>query len=125
MCCSFFPKVAVLVLTLLIVQMNGAVSEDSHALLAFKSTITHDPQAIMRSWNDSLPFCLWSGVTCGRRHQRVTSLDLPNMGLVATLSPYLGNLSFLMYISLENNHIHGSIPPEIGNLFRLRVLSLL
>ncbi|XP_023763635.1 putative receptor-like protein kinase At3g47110 [Lactuca sativa] len=123
MCFSFFSKVAVLFVAL-IIQMSGVVSVDNLALHAIKSEITEDPQGVLKFWNDSLPFCLWRGVICGSRHQRVTGLNLANRGLVGTLSPSIGNLSFLRYIYLDNNKLHGSIPSEIGSLFRLESLSL-
>ncbi|KAI3793186.1 hypothetical protein L1987_35801 [Smallanthus sonchifolius] len=106
--------------------MIGAVScsSDHLALLEIKSKITNDPQGALTSWNDSLPFCQWRGVTCGRRHPRVTILNLKDMGLIGSLSPYLGNMSFLRNITIENNQLHGSIPREIGRLHRLQVLSL-
>ncbi|KAI3748829.1 hypothetical protein L6452_12208 [Arctium lappa] len=68
---------------------------DLHSLLAFKSSITHDPQRVLDTWNTSLHFCQWQGVTCGRRHARVTRLELGSRGLVGSLSPQIGNLSFL------------------------------
>ncbi|KAM0023610.1 putative protein kinase RLK-Pelle-LRR-XII-1 family [Helianthus debilis subsp. tardiflorus] len=113
----------------LVIHIIGAVygssAESDHlALLEFKSKITLDPQGALTSWNDSLPFCQWRGVTCGRRHRRVTMLDLQDLGLVGSLSPYLGNMSFLGNITLDNNNLHGSIPHEIGQLHRLQVLSL-
>uniref|UniRef100_A0A2N9G939 Leucine-rich repeat-containing N-terminal plant-type domain-containing protein n=1 Tax=Fagus sylvatica TaxID=28930 RepID=A0A2N9G939_FAGSY len=51
------------------------------ALLEFKAKITLDPFGVMSSWNDSIHFCQWRGVTCGRRHQRVTVLDLQSLKL--------------------------------------------
>ncbi|KAB1226272.1 hypothetical protein CJ030_MR1G003751 [Morella rubra] len=56
--------------------VGGGNETDRLALLDFKSKITHDPMGVMSSWNDSVHFCQWQGVTCGRRHQRVTRLDL-------------------------------------------------
>ncbi|KAI7729025.1 hypothetical protein M8C21_024570 [Ambrosia artemisiifolia] len=95
------------------------------ALLAIKSMIKDDPQGLMTSWNDSnTNFCQWESVACSRRHQRVTVLDLSSGGLTGTLSPSIGNLSFLREIHLVNNSFFGEIPPEIGRLFRLRVLRL-
>uniref|UniRef100_A0A2N9FZR7 non-specific serine/threonine protein kinase n=1 Tax=Fagus sylvatica TaxID=28930 RepID=A0A2N9FZR7_FAGSY len=64
-------------------------------------------------------FCEWEGVTCGRKHRRVTVLDLQSRGLVGSLSPYIGNLSFIREIVLKNNTIGGKIPDEVGRLFRL------
>ncbi|KAI3800002.1 hypothetical protein L1987_35308 [Smallanthus sonchifolius] len=118
---------AVIVVALVIHMMIGALSRSSDhlALLEIKSKITHDPHGALASWNDSLPFCQWRGVTCGRRNRRVTILNLQDMGLVGSLSPYLGNMSFLGNITLNNNLLHGRIPPEIGRLYRLQVLSLI
>ncbi|XP_019155411.1 PREDICTED: probable LRR receptor-like serine/threonine-protein kinase At3g47570 [Ipomoea nil] len=46
------------------------------------------------------------------------------MGLVGTISPHIGNLTFLRVLHLSRNMLHGEIPREIGGLFRLRYLSL-
>ena len=102
----------------------GGNATDHQALLAFKTQITRDPENIFSSWNDSLHFCEWEGVTCGRKHRRVTVLDLSARGLVGSLSPYIGNLSFTREIMLANNTIGGKIPDEVGRLFRLQVLWL-
>ncbi|XP_076948495.1 uncharacterized protein LOC143620751 [Bidens hawaiensis] len=128
---SLFSKleVEVIITVVLVVHMIGAVcgssdASDHLALLEIKSKITHDPQGALTSWNDSLPFCQWRGVTCGRRHQSVTMLNLQDLGLVGSVSPYIGNMSFLAYVVLRNNQLHGSIPPKIGHLYRLQVVSL-
>ncbi|KAJ0797936.1 putative non-specific serine/threonine protein kinase [Helianthus annuus] len=118
MCYSFFLKAFLLNLAILI-QMHGVVSgshlhTDQVALLKIKSRITNDPHGVFRLWNDSLPICKWLGVTCGRRHQRVTSLNLTGKGLAGSLSPFIGNRTFLRYVILNDNQLHGRIPPEIG-----------
>lgn len=97
---------------------------DRLALLAIKSRIDHDPLGVTRAWNDSAALCQWKGITCGRRHQRVTMLDLSNQKLGGTVSSHIGNLSFLSFLYLENNNFHGEIPPEIGRLSRLKILKL-
>ncbi|KAJ9187177.1 hypothetical protein P3X46_002663 [Hevea brasiliensis] len=97
---------------------------DRLALLAFKSKIIHDPLSVFSMWNDSLHFCQWQGVRCGRRHERVTVLNLGSRGLVGFLSPAIGNLSFLRSIDLSNNTFQGKIPEELGHLFRLENLIL-
>ena len=102
----------------------GNNETDRLALLEFKAKITHDPFGVFSSWNDSIHFCQWRGVTCGRRHQRVTALDLQSLKLVGSISPHIGNLSFLRNISLQNNSFYNEIPSEIGRLFRLQSLSL-
>ncbi|XP_058222990.1 putative receptor-like protein kinase At3g47110 [Rhododendron vialii] len=94
---------------------------DRQALLAIKNLVQGNA---FRSWNHSVHFCKWEGVTCGRKHQRVTILDLSTRGLVGSLSPHVGNLTFLRTIDLGNNNFHGTIPNEIGRLFRLQQVIL-
>ncbi|KAJ9167431.1 hypothetical protein P3X46_022085 [Hevea brasiliensis] len=102
-------------------QASASVREtDELALLEFKQGITSDPHGIFNSWNDSLHFCNWTGITCGRRHQRVVSLVLQGQNLLGSISPHIGNLSFLRLINLQNNSFSGEIPPQVGNLFRLQ-----
>ncbi|WCJ40512.1 Receptor kinase-like protein Xa21 [Euphorbia peplus] len=93
---------------------------DEIALLKFKEKIASDPNKIFASWNNTLPFCNWLGVSCSSRHGRVTSLVLEGLNLVGTISPFIGNLSFLRIINLRNNGFHGEIPQDVGRLFRLQ-----
>ncbi|GJS31155.1 kinase-like domain-containing protein [Tanacetum coccineum] len=65
-----------------------------------------------------------NGISCGKRHKRVTALRLGSHGLEGSLSPHVGNLSFLREISLWNNSFQGTIPHELGRLSRLRRLDL-
>ncbi|GLT33903.1 hypothetical protein SLA2020_084560 [Shorea laevis] len=98
---------------------------DKLALLAIKGRITQDIHGIMNSWNESLHFCDWIGVTCSRRHKgRVTLLSLERRGLIGSIPPQIGNLSFLRGINLAENIFQGKIPQEIGHLSRLRFLNL-
>ncbi|XP_026408935.1 probable LRR receptor-like serine/threonine-protein kinase At3g47570 isoform X2 [Papaver somniferum] len=94
---------------------------DRLALLAIKDKIIDDPSGALNSWNASSHCSNWTGITCSRRHpSRVTSLVLESMGLVGTISPYIGNLSFLRYLSLYDNQFTGEIPQEVGRLSRLQ-----
>ncbi|XWS28701.1 hypothetical protein CRYUN_Cryun25bG0094000 [Craigia yunnanensis] len=97
---------------------------DRQALLAIKSQIINHPLGVTSSWNNSVSLCQWRGITCGLKHQRVTKLDLRKQNLGGSLSPYIGNLSFLKFIDLRHNHFSGEIPPEIGRLSRLESLML-
>ncbi|XP_052304473.1 probable LRR receptor-like serine/threonine-protein kinase At3g47570 isoform X3 [Populus trichocarpa] len=102
---------------------RGGSEIDKLSLLAFKAQIS-DPPTKLSSWNESVHFCQWSGVTCGRRHQRVIELDLHSSQLVGSLSPHIGNLSFLSLLRLENNSFTNTIPREIDRLVRLQTLIL-
>ncbi|KAG7941493.1 hypothetical protein I3843_16G046400 [Carya illinoinensis] len=93
----------------------GAGNEtDRLALLDFKAKITHDPLGFLSSWNDSIHFCSWQGVTCGRKHHdRVTKLDVRSQNLGGSISSQVGNLSFLRGLILSNNSFIHIIPPEV------------
>ncbi|CAM8982963.1 unnamed protein product [Rhodiola kirilowii] len=78
----------------------------------------------LSSWNASLHFCEWQGITCGKRHKRVTVITLEEEKLNGVVSPSIGNLTFLRGLYLTNNSLHGEIPKQIGQLWRLQDLSL-
>nr|XP_025887981.1 putative receptor-like protein kinase At3g47110 [Solanum lycopersicum] len=105
-------------------KLHNGNETDMQALLAIKEKITQDPHGIFTSWNNSVHFCSWEGVICGHPPQRVTQLHLTSLDLAGTLSPFIGNLTFLTSIKLELNNFHGKIPPQIGGFFRLQHLSL-
>ncbi|CAM8924218.1 unnamed protein product [Rhodiola kirilowii] len=78
----------------------------------------------LSSWNASLHFCEWQGITCGKRHKRVTAIMLVKEKLNGVMSPSIGNLTFLRGLYLTNNSLHGNIPNQIGLLWRLEHLIL-
>ncbi|PNX59320.1 kinase-like protein, partial [Trifolium pratense] len=97
---------------------------DHLALLKFKESISNDPNGALDSWNSSIHFCNWHGITCSLKHQRVTEMNISGHDLHGSLSPYVGNLSFLRSLNLGNNCFFEKIPHELGRLFRLQQLSL-
>nr|XP_033513859.1 putative receptor-like protein kinase At3g47110 [Nicotiana tomentosiformis] len=97
---------------------------DKLALLGFKSEITEDPSGVLASWNDSVNFCLWTGVRCGLRQERVISLNLKGLSLAGPVSAHLGNLSLLNSLDLAENSFHDQIPRQLSKLTRLQNLNL-
>ncbi|XP_050242073.1 putative receptor-like protein kinase At3g47110 [Quercus robur] len=97
---------------------------DRLALVDFKNRITQDPLQIMSSWNDTIHFCNWLGVTCSPSCKRVTVLDLKAKKLVGFITPSIRNLTYLTGINLQNNSFYGEIPQEVGCLLRLQYLNL-
>ncbi|XVF83231.1 hypothetical protein PTKIN_Ptkin16aG0117700 [Pterospermum kingtungense] len=98
---------------------------DGLALLALKDQLVDGSSAgALTSWNPSLHFCKWEGVRCGRKHKRVISLKLNGMKFGGSISPSIGNLSFLREVNLSDNGFQGNIPREFGQLRRLRCLNL-
>ena len=102
-------------------MVGGNNKTDRLALLEFKAKITDDPLQVMSSWNDSIHFCQWQGVTYACRHQRVITLNLRSSKLVGSISLHVGNLSFLKNLTLLNNNFHNEIPSEIDRLCRLQI----
>ncbi|KAL2501024.1 putative LRR receptor-like serine/threonine-protein kinase [Forsythia ovata] len=108
---------------------NMNISTDESALLAFKSRMisTIDPSNILiKNWSVSTPVCVWIGVTCGLRHQRVTALDISSMNLSGNIPFQLGNLSLtglitfaifnistLEILSFRENNLSGNLPVDI------------
>ncbi|XP_056163548.1 LRR receptor-like serine/threonine-protein kinase EFR isoform X2 [Syzygium oleosum] len=111
---------------------TGVNETDRLALLEFKARVV-DPGGVLSSWNDTVHFCEWYGVTCGRRHRRVTILHLRSKNLSGTMPPHIGfnalegnlptelsSLSKLQGFVLQVNSLTGNIPPSFGNLSSLQ-----
>ncbi|XP_065615893.1 receptor kinase-like protein Xa21 isoform X2 [Quercus suber] len=100
---------------------------DQSALIAFKSSISFGPNDTVfaaSNWSITTNFCDWFGVSCSRRRQRVTALNLSYVGLQGTITPHIANLSFLVSLDLTNNSFYGVLPHGISHLHRLRELRL-
>nr|XP_043629759.1 putative receptor-like protein kinase At3g47110 [Erigeron canadensis] len=122
--CILFYTLVVFLITFATTSGSYDGNKSDHlALVSFKSLISN-PYGVLASWNSSSHFCNWSGVSCGKRHRRVTAINLQSKGLQGSLSSHVGNLSFLRLLTLRNNSFQGAIPHELGRLFRLRFLIL-
>ncbi|KAG2670953.1 hypothetical protein I3760_14G110600 [Carya illinoinensis] len=93
-------------------------------LLESKAKISNDPFKVFSLWNKTTHFCQWYGVRCGHRHQRVIELYLASWKLTGFISPFIGNLSFLRILLLQNNSFIREISPQIGRLHQLKILFL-
>ncbi|WOL20650.1 receptor-like protein kinase [Canna indica] len=105
------------------------ISSDAADLLALLSIKAHlQPSISLSSWGNmsSMHFCRWEGVTCNsiQNPGRVTALDLSNLGLTGTISPDIGNLTFLLTLNLSCNNLQSQLPPELGRLSHLESLLL-
>ncbi|CAL4987287.1 unnamed protein product [Urochloa decumbens] len=130
-----FPAILLLLLPYVLQPLPCSFSEaaappfsnetgtDRDALLQFKASLSQQSSALV-SWNTTSDFCQWPGVTCSLRHKgRVSSLNLSSAGLVGTISPSIGNLTFLKFLNLSFNELQGEIPSTIGHLSRLQYLN--
>ena len=104
----YLPAILLFSISLLHLQKTNIVPDptnetDRLALLKFKELIANDPHKILSSWNDSIHFCNWHGVTCSHQHQRVAALNLQGYTLHGSISPYVGNFNFLKLVNLRDN----------------------
>ncbi|KAG2333398.1 hypothetical protein Bca52824_004578 [Brassica carinata] len=109
---------------MLLEAFGNSHETDKQALLKFKSQVSEEKKVLLSSWNNSSPLCKWTGVTCGHKHKRLTGLDLGEFQLDGVISPFIGNLSFLISLNLTYNSFGGTIPQELGYLFRLQILDM-
>ena len=98
------------------------LTTDQSALLAFKACVVDYRSVLTYNWSISYPICTWIGISCGSRHQRVTALNLSDIGLGVTIPPHLGNLTFLVSLDVSRNNFHDHLPNELGQLRRLRFI---
>jgi hypothetical protein len=82
----------------------------------------HYPLQLSNSWIRQNPCNSWFGVTCIQHN--VSVLSLPGYALNGTLSQSLGNLTRIVEISLEDNHLTGHILDCLKNLPLLQKLDL-
>ncbi|XP_007226289.2 probable LRR receptor-like serine/threonine-protein kinase At3g47570 [Prunus persica] len=112
------------VLVCIFVSVEAAITSiatDKAALISFKSGVSLPPSY----WDqNSSPCTNWTGVVCNKLGNRVVALHLSGLGLTGSISPHIGNLSFLRSLHLQNNKLTGNIPSQILHLFRLKSLNL-
>ncbi|KAL7127539.1 hypothetical protein ABFS83_14G259500 [Erythranthe nasuta] len=102
-----------------------SITTDKETLLSLKSQFHVEiPNNPLSTWDQqNLSPCNWSGVSCSE--QRVTGLDLSGLGMTGSISPYLGNLSSLRSLHLQNNQLTGKIPSTISGCRDLTTLELM
>ncbi|KAI3997660.1 hypothetical protein MKX01_040633 [Papaver californicum] len=119
------------VCSLVLVLMEGSfatlspsgINYEVVALVAIKNDL-NDPHNVLENWDiNSVDPCSWRMVTC-TTDGHVSALGLPSQSLSGSLSPGIGNLSYLQSVLLQNNDISGPIPTEIGKLKKLQTLDL-
>ncbi|EXB44952.1 Protein NSP-INTERACTING KINASE 2 [Morus notabilis] len=99
------------------------VNYEVQALMSIKYLLK-DPHNVLGNWDDAaVDPCSWTMVTCSPDGS-VISLGAPSQNLSGTLSPSIGNLTYIQSVLLQNNNISGPIPSEIGRLQKLDTIDL-
>lgn len=99
------------------------VNYEVQALMSIKYLLK-DPHNVLGNWDDAaVDPCSWTMVTCSPDGS-VISLGAPSQNLSGTLSPSIGNLTYIQSVLLQNNDISGPIPSEIGRLQKLDTIDL-
>ncbi|XP_065850297.1 putative leucine-rich repeat receptor-like serine/threonine-protein kinase At2g24130 isoform X2 [Euphorbia lathyris] len=123
---SMFSFLSLIILLLKVCSSleNDHTEKQKASLLAFKSGIKLDPQAVLTTWNSTIPVCNWAGISCNNFTNSIVELDLSGLSLRGNISPFLSNLSSLNILDLSRNFLEGHIPSELGYLSQLKQLSL-
>ncbi len=96
-------------------------AQDSLALVALYNATNGASWTNNTNWLTG-PVRDWFGVVVDSNH--VASLSLSENGLSGTIPPELGDLTGLETLNLSFNGLTGAIPREIGNLLQLKTLIL-
>ncbi|XP_057987502.1 probable LRR receptor-like serine/threonine-protein kinase At1g06840 isoform X3 [Hevea brasiliensis] len=115
----------------LLIEAQDAITSpvEVSALQDIKSSLI-DINKNLSNWNRGDPCTSnWTGVLCFNTtmdddYLHVRKLQLLNLNLSGTLSPSLGNLSYMEILDFMWNNISGSIPKEIGEIESLKLLLL-
>ena len=103
---------------------TGNVETDRAALVALYNATDGANWRNNTNWLSARPLGEWYGVTTDGTG-RVVKLDLGFGELTRALPPEIGNLSRLRNLDLYDNFdLTGPLPPEVGNLGRLESLGL-
>ena len=118
-------KIFIVLAMILAISINlSAVSEDEkNALTVLYKSTDGDNWLYNENWNVGDP-CTdgWHGVEC--YEDNIIGLSLYENQLTGSIPPEIGNLTNLTFLGLYKNQLAGSIPPEIGNLTNLTFLYL-
>ena len=100
---------------------NPLLVQDCIILLNARDTLSGSFQL---NWTPDRPLNQWEGVTIGNSPLRVVEIRLDQRDLSGRIPPELGRLTGINVLSFRINSLKGRIPPELGALSELRSLDL-
>ena len=101
---------------------TGVPQVECEALMALYVSTDGTNWTDNSNWNTASAVSTWFGV--GVSGGQVSGVSLDNNQLIGTIPPELGNLSSLISLQLSGNQLTGTLPPELGNLTNLTTLRL-
>ncbi len=102
-------------------ETNTELVGDCESLLGLRDRIRGRGKL---DWTAGSPMSRWVGVTVSGTPQRVTALDLSDLGLDGELSGLLGDLTGLTTLDLSGNPLTGMLPSKLALLANLATVSL-
>ena len=128
-----FPFLLLLLISLCNLKGASSSVEEVAALLKWKANFKNQNNPLLSSWSnqptngsnsiENANCYTWYGVSC--IHGRINRLSLRNSSIKGTLESFpFSSLPNLEYLDLSMNKFFGSIPPQIGDLTNLTLLSL-
>ena len=102
-------------------ETNSELVGDCEALLGLRDTIRG---AGTLNWTAGKAMSEWMGVAVSGTPQRVTALNLSDLGLDGELSGLVGNLTGLTTLDLGGNALTGMLPSKLALLTNLTSVSL-
>ncbi|XP_044415348.1 putative receptor-like protein kinase At3g47110 isoform X2 [Triticum aestivum] len=115
---SMLPVLLLLLLPYVLQSASVGASNnrtDVDSLLAFKASLSNK-HGVLAAWNTTTDYCQWPGIGCSLKHKhRVTVLNLSSEVLGGTITPSIGNLSFLRILDLRRNNLQGNLPASLVN----------
>ena len=97
---------------------------DKAALVALYNATGGDNWTNRDGWGDpDCGVCAWDRVNCDV-DGNVIGISLSNNNLIGTLPPEIGNFQYLESLSLSYNQLTGQIPASIGNLSTLKSIRI-
>ena len=100
---------------------NRGLTSDCQALVAALDTLRG---SVSLDWSTEISIEEWEGVVISDSPRRVIELDLSVKSLDGTIPPELGNITKLKILSLSGNALTGEIPSRLAKLSSLETLSL-
>ena len=104
-------------------HLSGTPEGDRAVLEILFSTTGGNQWRIRDGWLSDEPLSAWAEVRTDH-NGRVTALYLNANGLKGPIPPELGQLTKLRDLRLSDNWLSGTIPPELGQLTNLELLYL-